>query len=112
MEEELDRERNTTSSKIDDPAIINDTFQKGDINFANIPPIHLCIHRIADVRIVNATYLFDISEVNGWFYVFSKENHTIENLNENLILNFQKQKGYTFIFLGSTQNLGIALECM
>jgi hypothetical protein len=35
------------------------------IDFASIPPLQLCIHRIADVRVENFTYLFDISEVTG-----------------------------------------------
>ena len=34
-------------------------------DFNSIPPLHLCIDRIADVSVQNETYVFDISEVNG-----------------------------------------------
>uniref|UniRef100_A0A1I8BTI0 PKD_channel domain-containing protein n=1 Tax=Meloidogyne hapla TaxID=6305 RepID=A0A1I8BTI0_MELHA len=37
------------------------------IVFSAIPPLQLCIQRIADVIIENSTYIFDISEVNECF---------------------------------------------
>ncbi|KAL3080942.1 hypothetical protein niasHS_011393 [Heterodera schachtii] len=37
------------------------------IVFANIPPLRLCIDRIADVKIQNETYIFDINEENECF---------------------------------------------
>ncbi|KAI1718490.1 polycystin cation channel domain-containing protein [Ditylenchus destructor] len=41
---------------------------------SSIPPVKLCIDRIADVNIQNETYIFDISEVNECFSLnFTKE---------------------------------------
>jgi hypothetical protein len=35
------------------------------VEFNHIPPIELCINRIADVKLENQTYIFDISERTG-----------------------------------------------
>uniref|UniRef100_A0A914I5N2 Polycystin cation channel PKD1/PKD2 domain-containing protein n=1 Tax=Globodera rostochiensis TaxID=31243 RepID=A0A914I5N2_GLORO len=44
------------------------------IAFDDIPPLQLCIDRIADVRIENETYIFDISEENDCFLLnFTQE---------------------------------------
>lgn len=34
-------------------------------DFDHIPPLRLCIDRLADVDIQNDTYIFDIDEVHG-----------------------------------------------
>lgn len=36
-----------------------------DVDYAHIPPIELCVDRLADVRVENDTYVFDISERTG-----------------------------------------------
>lgn len=49
-------------------------------DFNSIPPLHLCIDRIADVSVQNETYVFDISEVNGnrrWWLTWVLINFTI-----------------------------------
>jgi hypothetical protein len=35
------------------------------IEFNHIPPIELCVDRIADVKLENQTYIFDVSERTG-----------------------------------------------
>lgn len=40
------------------------------IHFDQIPPLELCINRIASVIVFNNTYEFDISEVNGKYLFF------------------------------------------
>lgn len=40
-------------------------------DFINIPPMKFCRDRIADVSVQNDTYVFDVSEVNGIFYIFN-----------------------------------------
>lgn len=35
------------------------------IEYAHIPPIELCIDRIADVKLENQTYVFDVTERTG-----------------------------------------------
>ncbi|KAF7635170.1 PKD_channel domain-containing protein [Meloidogyne graminicola] len=46
--------------------------------FSSIPPIQLCIQRIADVLIENSTYIFDISEVNECFTLNFTHNEVKE----------------------------------
>jgi hypothetical protein len=40
---------------------------KDDDHFSHIPPLGLCIERIADVSVENDTYVFDVSEVTDCF---------------------------------------------
>jgi hypothetical protein len=40
---------------------------KDDDHFSHIPPLGLCIERIADVSVENDTYIFDVSEVTDCF---------------------------------------------
>jgi hypothetical protein len=35
------------------------------IDFKNIPPIELCIDKIADVKVENQTYIFDVTQRRG-----------------------------------------------
>lgn len=39
------------------------------VEFNQIPPIELCVDKIADVKVENSTYYFDISERTGNFVV-------------------------------------------
>lgn len=59
------------------------------IEFDQIPPIKLCIERIADVEVQNNTYIFDISQIYGFITFFKIFNPVILECSH---LNFTKSE--------------------
>lgn len=66
------------------------------IDFNNIPPINLCIHRIADVNIENSTYLFDISEVNECFVLNFTRTEVEQMKDQHAIREMLAKRNVTF----------------
>uniref|UniRef100_A0A915EFI0 Mucolipin extracytosolic domain-containing protein n=1 Tax=Ditylenchus dipsaci TaxID=166011 RepID=A0A915EFI0_9BILA len=72
----------TQAHPLDNPAVLVIHWKTNMSLLGNIPPIRLCINRIADVNIQNETYIFDISEVNEYLLsireIFLKRNITFK----------------------------------
>uniref|UniRef100_A0AC34FF61 Polycystin cation channel PKD1/PKD2 domain-containing protein n=1 Tax=Panagrolaimus sp. ES5 TaxID=591445 RepID=A0AC34FF61_9BILA len=70
---------------------------KEDDHFAHIPPLSLCIERIADVSVVNDTYVFDVSEVTECFKL-NFSHAEIDKIKENAmnIRQFLHNRNITF----------------
>ncbi|CAK5075061.1 unnamed protein product [Meloidogyne enterolobii] len=81
----------------DDENNTNSTNLQKRIVFSAIPPLQLCIQRIADVIIENSTYIFDISEVNECFTLNFTHNEVrdIKN-NPYTVRNLLAKRNITF----------------
>uniref|UniRef100_A0A915BDI8 Polycystin cation channel PKD1/PKD2 domain-containing protein n=1 Tax=Parascaris univalens TaxID=6257 RepID=A0A915BDI8_PARUN len=67
------------------------------IHFNQIPPLELCINRIASVIVFNNTYEFDISEVNDCFSLNFTQNEVEEIHNDSHALEeIFRKRGITF----------------
>uniref|UniRef100_A0A915PTP7 Polycystin cation channel PKD1/PKD2 domain-containing protein n=1 Tax=Setaria digitata TaxID=48799 RepID=A0A915PTP7_9BILA len=68
-----------------------------NISVDDIPPMNLCLKRIANVTIFNNTYEFDISEINECVLLKFKE-HEVEEIRRNgsSLRKFLEKRGVTF----------------
>ncbi|VDM23722.1 unnamed protein product [Toxocara canis] len=67
------------------------------IHFDQIPPLELCIDRIANVTVFNDTYEFDISEVNDCFKLNFTEDEVEQIHNDSWALEaVLRKRGITF----------------
>uniref|UniRef100_A0A914MV01 Polycystin cation channel PKD1/PKD2 domain-containing protein n=1 Tax=Meloidogyne incognita TaxID=6306 RepID=A0A914MV01_MELIC len=75
----------------------NSTNLQKRIVFSAIPPLQLCIQRIADVIIENSTYIFDISEVNECFTLNFTHNEVRDiKSNPYTVRNLLAKRNITF----------------